>query len=265
MRRRIQTATALILIALAAVFGLAEVSSQGAQNPIKQSATPVPADTLSSLRNSAGLNGRSHSSEEDSCADCHRKAGGQEVALYQNSTHARAGLTCNLCHGGDATATEKQKAHGEGFVGLPSPEQTLSMCGSCHSQQLDVFKTSRHFPENRRSPRLDCSQCHGAHLVGSPERNFSFAYYCAGCHGQEYLPRLPEEFQKMLAMLDRLAEAKRAFLTGGRALPEDFLNPRREVRHRIAEIIHPTDLQRGVQKSDEIIRLGDELKRLLER
>ncbi|MCI0489502.1 MAG: cytochrome c3 family protein [Blastocatellia bacterium] len=256
-RSKIQALTALILIALAVAVHSAEVSSRGAQSA-------MPDARSSSSKSSIDLKGRSLSPEDDNCAACHRKGSGQEVALYRNSTHARAAIACNLCHGGDAAAKDKESAHKAEFVGLPTPEQTLDMCGACHLQQLAAFKTGRHFPESRRSPRLDCSQCHGAHLVGSPERNFSFAYYCAGCHGQEYLPRLPEEFQKMLATVDELADAKRTFAEKGRALPEEFVKRRREVRRLIAEIVHPTDLQKGMEKSSDIVRLGDGLKKLLE-
>ena len=33
--------------------------------------------------------------------------------------------------------------------------------------------------------------------------------YCAGCHGLEYLPALPREFQSMLALVDDLHDGYR--------------------------------------------------------
>ena len=132
------------------------------------------------------------------------------------------------------------------------------MCGACHQAALAAFKTSRHFPEHRGSPRVDCVQCHGAHTVGSPSRNFSFAYYCTGCHGLEYLPALPGEIQKTLAMLDDLSDAIRALESSGRALTADQKQQRKEIRRSIADIVHPTDLKGGVSQTVEVQqRIGD--------
>jgi cytochrome c553 len=144
------------------------------------------------------------------------------------------------------------------FIGQPSPNEVITMCGSCHRAQTAAFKTGKHFPERKGQPRVDCSQCHGAHAVGSASRNFSFVYYCAGCHGQEYLPALPESFQKMLALADSLNESTRA-------LSEDAAQRRKEIRRRIGEIVHPTDFEGARSKADEILKLGDELKRMIEK
>lgn len=200
--------------------------------------------------------------QEDNCSACHQKNGDQTVSLFARSTHARSGITCNRCHGGDSFATEKQAAHGGRFVGKPSSNDTLAMCGSCHRAQLASFKTSRHFPERRGVARVDCSGCHGAHLVGAQSSNFSFGYYCAGCHGLEYLPELPAELQKMLAVADESRRITRAIEEAGRKPSDEVSNRRKEIRRLISEIVHPTNLQVGHEKIEEIIRLGEELKRI---
>jgi hypothetical protein len=105
---------------------------------------------------------------------------------------------------------------------------------------------------------LDCSQCHGAHAVGSASRNFSFVYYCAGCHGQEYLPALPDNFQKMLALADSLNDA-------GRAVSDEADRRRKDIRRRIAEIVHTTDSEGARSKAAEILKLGDEFKQMIEK
>ncbi|HEX5731223.1 MAG TPA: multiheme c-type cytochrome [Blastocatellia bacterium] len=200
----------------------------------------------------------------DNCSACHQKNGDQTVSLFARSTHARSGITCNRCHGGDPFATEKQAAHGGRFVGKPSSNDTLAMCGSCHRAQLAAFKTSRHFPERRGVARVDCSGCHGAHLVGAQSTNFSFGYYCAGCHGLEYLPELPTDFQKMLAVADESRKITRAIEEAGRKPSDEVASRRKEIRRLISEIVHPTNLQVGHEKIAEIIRLGEELKQIEE-
>jgi cytochrome c553 len=198
------------------------------------------------------------SSQQDNCAACHKQQTAETVALYSSSVHALKGYTCNRCHGGDAAATDKAQAHAGNFIGQPSPNEVITMCGSCHRVQTAAFKTGKHFPERKGQPRVDCSQCHGAHAVGSASRNFSFVYYCAGCHGQEYLPALPESFQKMLALADSLNESTHA-------LSEDAAQRRKEISRRIGEIVHPTDFEGARSKIDEILKLGDEFKRMIEK
>ncbi|HXG67353.1 MAG TPA: ammonia-forming cytochrome c nitrite reductase subunit c552 [Blastocatellia bacterium] len=200
----------------------------------------------------------------DSCAACHQKQEGNVVELFSHSVHAQKGIACSRCHGGDSSATDKQAAHSGRFVGQPSSEQVLTICGSCHREQLATFKTSRHFPERRGVTRVDCVQCHGAHTVGSPKRNFSFAYYCSGCHGLEYLPELPSDFLKMLNLADDLTEAMNARANAGAAPAEEAIQRRKEISRMIARIVHGTDLKGGGEEIPRIVESGNALKRILE-
>ena len=188
----------------------------------------------------------------DNCVACHEKRADDPAGLFKKSTHGRTRKTCSSCHGGDGSASDKAGAHSGRFIGEPSSNDVLAMCGACHQTALTAFKTSRHFPEHRGSARVDCVRCHGAHTVGSPTRNFSFASYCAGCHGLEYLPGLPGEIQKTLSMLDDLSDSIRESELKGRALPVEALQRRREIRHSIAEIVHPTDLKTGIQQAADL-------------
>ena len=202
--------------------------------------------------------------QADNCGACHQKNGDQTVSLFARSTHARSGITCNRCHGGDPFATEKEAAHGGRFIGKPTSNDTLTMCGSCHRSQFAAFRTSKHFPERRGVARVDCSGCHGAHLVGAQSDNFSFAYYCSGCHGLEYLPELPGDLLKMLAVADESRRIARARDAAGLKPSDEVINRRKDIRRLIGEIVHPTNLQAGHEKVLEIVRLGDELKRAAE-
>jgi mono/diheme cytochrome c family protein len=200
--------------------------------------------------------------QTDSCGACHQKNGDQAVGLFARSTHARAAITCNRCHGGDPFATEKEAAHSGRFVGKPTSNDTVAMCGSCHRAQLAAFKSSKHFPERRGVARVDCAGCHGAHTVGAQSENFSFAYYCSGCHGLEYLPELPGDLLKMLAVADESRRIARAREAAGPTPSDEVTSKRKEIRRLIGEIVHPTNFQAGHDKVVEIVRLGDELIRI---
>ena len=243
VKPRSRRAASIILLAGVAVFGAASAVSSRAHHPDLGGPTRFAAEIPQA---------------SDNCVSCHEKRRDDPVNLFKSSTHGRTRKTCSSCHGGDGSAPEKAGAHSGRFVGQPSSNDVLSMCGGCHQAALAAFKTSSHFPEHRGSPRVDCVQCHGAHTVGSPSRNFSFAYYCSGCHGLEYLPGLPAEIRKTLSMLDDLNDQIRELDSGGRSLTAGEKQQRREIRRLIADIVHPAGLKGGAGKAAEVQqRIGD--------
>ena len=139
------------------------------------------------------------------------------------------------------------------------------MCGFSHVQQSAAFKDSRHFPERANVARLDCVKCHGAHTIGNQARSFNLGLFCAGCHGLEYLPELPERFQQVLVLSDDIRLSMRDLTDDGREPSQEVVNQRREVRRRIAEIVHAADLKGGLEKIPEILKLGDQLKATIEK
>jgi mono/diheme cytochrome c family protein len=196
------------------------------------------------------------------CLTCHQQSGDQSVALYARSVHARNGFACNDCHGGDATAHDKAAAHATNFVGKPSPVEQLAMCGKCHQQPLADFNTSLHRPKNLSAPRLVCSDCHGAHTVGSPARDFKFAGFCTNCHGLEYLPELPADFRKLLQIADEENSLINHFRVWGQTPPGDVLAKRKAIRGMIGALVHKTDLRHGIERAPEITGLNDEFKQM---
>jgi hypothetical protein len=134
------------------------------------------------------------------------------------------------------------------------------MCGNCHQQQLTQFKSGRHFPERRGIPRIDCAECHGAHSIGNPPEGFVLVQYCAGCHGLEYLPALPQPFIDLLTLSDELRDAVNRRPLKDRKLSDEFINRRKEIRRLTAEIIHPTDRDGGLKRIPQILLEGEKLK-----
>ena len=206
--------------------------------------------------------------QESTCVDCHSRADGiakEVVALTRSSSHSAIG--CQACHAGDATSDDESRAHAGNWVGKPDHAGVLKMCGSCHTEQLAQFQSSKHAVEKKNVPRPNCTSCHGVHTIGSPPESFTLSLYCAGCHGLEYLPALPPEFQSMLALVDDLhdgyRQAKTAARTPGGALSEETHALRRSLRSQVASIVHPTDRKRGLERIPEILRKGEEMKSLL--
>ncbi|MFH0794439.1 MAG: hypothetical protein V2A74_10450, partial [bacterium] len=75
---------------------------------------------------------------EGQCRVCHATLADERlsspVRWLEYDRHARAGMGCADCHGGDPTANEIVGAHDlkKGFVGVPSPEEITEICGHCH-------------------------------------------------------------------------------------------------------------------------------------
>jgi formate-dependent nitrite reductase cytochrome c552 subunit len=195
---------------------------------------------------------------------CHQKSSDNTLALFTPSIHARAGFTCDSCHGGDAQAPDRAAAHAVNFTGNPSPVEQLRMCGACHQQALADFKTSSHFPKNLNVPRLSCSDCHGAHTVGSPARDFSFAMFCTNCHGLEYLPELPAAFRNLLQIADEENRLLARFSAWGRKPANELLAKRKAIRGIIGELVHKTDMAHGLERAPEINQLNETFKRMSE-
>src|ERR1041384_260073 len=198
---------------------------------------------------------------ENACSTCHRQLKDSPVVtIFQTSTHGRTGITCNRCHGGDASQSDKAKAHSDHFVGKPDTAGTLEMCGRCHRQPLEFFKGSKHVAARPNAPRLDCVECHGVHAIGAYSESFRWTQFCAGCHGLEYLPALPVPFREMLAMADDLNDGLHKLEEKGRAPSNDLLARRMEIRHKISELVHQTDSKGGLDRIPRILELGATLK-----
>ena len=146
--------------------------------------------------------------QADSCTSCHQNLGGRlsaPVAGMRDDAHAKRGLSCASCHGGDPRRTGMD-AHdrGAGFVGAPSRQQVPQFCARCHSRpyvmrrynpklptdQLARYLTSVHGQKLRAGDTkvATCTSCHGVHPVRavadavSPVFAANVPRTCARCH-----------------------------------------------------------------------------------
>ncbi len=145
------------------------------------------------------------------CIDCHLALDEARVTppatAFADDVHARAGLTCAACHGGDPKAEDQDAAHDrrKGFRGKPRPREIPALCGNCHGDaarmkqydptlrvdQLSEYLTSGHGKAIAKGDETvaTCASCHGAHGVlsvkdaRSPVYPTRIAETCNRCHG----------------------------------------------------------------------------------
>ncbi len=135
---------------------------------------------------------------------CHDKAAKQ----HEGSAHARIGMTCLDCHGGDPKLKD-ETAHVTTDFRSPSNKREIAEgCAHCHSDvrrmnpyglptdQLDRYKTSKHgeqlFQKGDKNVAV-CTDCHGVHdilKVRAPQSHThpaNIPQTCGRCHSDAKL------------------------------------------------------------------------------
>jgi formate-dependent nitrite reductase cytochrome c552 subunit len=130
----------------------------------------------------------------NSCVACHRVITGvryleHDFTDWSQSVHAKAGVTCEACHGGNPAVLDVAQAH-KGMK--PSTDKSSPVyftrlpatCGTCHPAEYKAFQKSAHFEELERSGRgPNCVTCHGSmanHILAPMNLDES----CSLCHKQ---------------------------------------------------------------------------------
>lgn len=143
---------------------------------------------------------------ENACVNCHSELDDylkQVVIDWRESVHAKAGLFCNDCHGGNPTDPSVAMDKEEGFLGKPEPDEAVLICAGCHSDparmragnlpfdQYQKYKSSVHGTELLKGKDYEapgCQNCHGSHKIlsvsdpKSPANRSNIVKTCAGCH-----------------------------------------------------------------------------------
>jgi hypothetical protein len=153
----------------------------------------------------------------DTCLECHEaqsnRALSRQVFEMAGDAHARAGISCDSCHGGDKTTgmddpTESMDPK-KGYIGIPKPSQIAAMCGKCHADPLLMRNFAPQLPTDQVSKlaaskhgqaaakdvkgAASCSSCHrahGVHPAADPRSSVHASNVpttCARCHGDQSL------------------------------------------------------------------------------
>jgi predicted CXXCH cytochrome family protein len=147
----------------------------------------------------------------NTCLTCHAMLTDTRLttpaALFAGSDiHRERGFACADCHGGDAAAGDKARAHdpAKGFKGAPRGQAQIAACARCHS---DAELMRRYAPKQRVDQATEyatsvhgkqlaaghgdvatCASCHGPHGIRqvrdakSPVFPTNVAATCAACH-----------------------------------------------------------------------------------
>jgi predicted CXXCH cytochrome family protein len=127
----------------------------------------------------------------DTCGSCHGdaqrmapyKIPTNQVADYKESVHYRmltvandlSAPTCNSCHG----------SHG---ATPPGVQSIANICGTCHSQNMALFRSSPHQEAFAKLAVGACEACHGNHRVLSPKDSWlelGGDGVCVRCHKRD--------------------------------------------------------------------------------
>jgi formate-dependent nitrite reductase cytochrome c552 subunit len=108
-----------------------------------------------------------------SCVRCHRTIAGvnyleHDFSDWAKSVHAKAGISCEACHGGNPSAQNARDAH-QGMKPSTDPSSPVyftrvpATCGTCHQAEFKAFQKSAHYKELQRTGRgPNCVSCHGS-------------------------------------------------------------------------------------------------------
>lgn len=122
--------------------------------------------------------------EEAVCLQCHEGLDDRlstPVAEWRTSIHAKNGISCSDCHGGDPTDFGMAMSPERGFVGVPEYGEVPAFCGRCHIGVKDDYLNSAHGKAlNSGGPQ--CVVCHGNHNVQQANLELINQQDCSRCH-----------------------------------------------------------------------------------
>ncbi|MFN7930947.1 MAG: multiheme c-type cytochrome [Blastocatellia bacterium] len=156
----------------------------------------------------------------NNCVTCHAQLTtpvtvSNRYFQWHSSVHRDAGVSCEKCHGGNASTTDKAKAH-TGIRPVSDPQSALHFrniamtCKACHQGVVNTFVESKHF-QNLKTTGLGptCSTCHehmATEVILSPQQVGNLCVYCHNTINGALPPR-PEIREKAEAVMQSLNRA----------------------------------------------------------
>ena len=174
----------------------------------------------------------------DQCRTCHELLEDKPSALFKHDIHAKKGITCAGCHGGNAATDDMEKGMSKeaGFIGVPKGDDISAVCADCHASadkmkrygltipvdQFQKLQTSVHgkLSTTGRERIAQCTTCHNAHGIvavrdpSSPVYPLSVTKTCTQCHSnaqymRSYNPGLPvDQLEKYRTSVHGVKNAK---------------------------------------------------------
>lgn len=198
-----------------------------------------------------------------SCIACHEGLGGDlaaPVRQWRGSVHARNGITCAACHGGDPTLSGMDAMSPErGFRGAPSPKDVPAFCGRCHFRVMEEYLESAH-GNALGAGGPQCATCHGAHAVVEPTHELINPERCTACHEYGRAGEIKSALIRTDQRILRLEEEIRGFRRVGYDT-EDLANRLFQIRNEFHGLFHTVDVEKVRRHTDGFGRRLAELDR----
>jgi len=117
------------------------------------------------------------------CGRCHARRDGEgPVEKWERSVHHAALVA------GDLSAPTCPRCHGSHGAAPPGVESVPAVCGQCHAQNMQLFRSSPHQAAFEAASLGACDACHGNHEILRPDDTWvgiQEGAVCARCHGPD--------------------------------------------------------------------------------
>ena len=155
---------------------------------------------------------------QTSCINCHLQLDDQlktPTDNLANDSHAKNGISCEGCHGGDADLRFEEDGESamnvnKGYIGIPKRNNIPKLCAKCHSDATYIKKYNPNLPIDQFQQYLTsqhgmklasgdtkvavCTDCHGVHNIQPANSSTSRVFpnnipgMCGKCHSDaEYM------------------------------------------------------------------------------
>ena len=202
--------------------------------------------------------------EDSVCIQCH---GGMEgrlgepVKLWQTSVHAKNGISCNDCHGGDPTDFAMAMSPERGFLGKPGYAEVPAFCGRCHLGVKEDYLASAHGLALDRGG-AQCVMCHSNHAIQPASIELINEKSCTRCHEYDRAKLVKEAISGTEATLVKLENSVSSLHRLGidvEPLRQDLFAKRNDFRR----VFHTVNLEKiKAQTAGVTASLGETRKKL---
>lgn len=184
--------------------------------------------------------------KESSCIACHSgldAALSEPVGKWTGSIHARNGITCASCHGGDPADPGMEAMSPEkGFRGVPKGAKIPELCARCHPGVAEDYRDSAH-GKALGSGGPQCVTCHGAHAVAEATPELINRDRCTACHGYGRADEIKSALTSTDARISRIDGRIRGFHRIG-YVTKDLEARLFQVRNAFHRLFHTVDVER---------------------
>lgn len=186
----------------------------------------------------------------------------EPVAQWKGSVHARNGISCVACHGGDPSLAGMEAMSPEkGFLGAPGDEKVPGFCGRCHPGVEEDYRDSAH-GEALGSGGPQCVTCHDAHAVEEATPELISRENCTACHDYGRAGEIKEALARTDALISRIDGRIRGYHRIGYDT-DDLRNSLFQVRNDFHRLFHSVDVERIRSRTSDFRKRLSELEERL--